>query len=63
MGTTVVFGRLYNSPIHYPGKMTETIIRCKPHFIFQIGHPVSYVFSNGIKVGRGSFQNSDECSK
>jgi len=27
MGTTVVFGRLFNSPIHYPGKMTETIIR------------------------------------
>ena len=55
MGTTVVFGRLFNSPIHYPGKMTETIIRCKPFFIFQIGHPISYVFSNGIKVGRGSF--------
>ena len=32
MGTTVVFGRLFNSPIHYPGKMTETIIRCKKTF-------------------------------
>lgn len=34
MGTTVVFGRLFNSPIHYPGKMTETIIRCKKLFHF-----------------------------
>ena len=78
MGTTVVFGRLFNSPIHYPGKMTETIIRCKyrdfgqfhftlafyPYFFIIRTETSNYtIFSDGIKVRRRPIQHFDECSK